>query len=175
MILASDQLEIADRLIRGGGQERGYRAGTENVAAIAGFGEAARRGAGLDGEPARLRRCGTRRSGSFAGPRQRRSLLARRSERLPNTFAFAIPGLKAETALIAFDLQGIALSSGSACSSGKVKRSHVLEAMGVDPAVADGVLRVSLGWTTTEEHVRRFAETCEKVVDTLYRRKASAA
>ena len=89
--------------------------------------------------------------------------------------AFAIPGLKAETALIAFDLQGIALSSGSACSSGKVKRSHVLDAMGVDPSVADGVLRVSLGWTTTEEHVLRFAEACEKVVGTLYRRKASAA
>ncbi|MFL5223211.1 MAG: cysteine desulfurase, partial [Microvirga sp.] len=91
------------------------------------------------------------------------------------TFAFAIPGLKAETALIAFDLAGVALSSGSACSSGKVKRSHVLDAMGVEPALAEGVLRVSLGWSTTHEDVIRFAEACERVVDTLYKRKASAA
>jgi len=97
------------------------------------------------------------------------------AERLPNTLAFVIPGLKAETALIAFDLAGVALSSGSACSSGKVKRSHVLDAMAVEPALAEGVLRVSLGWSTTKEDVIRFAEACERVVGTLYKRKASAA
>jgi len=176
VILASDQLEIADRLIRGGGQERGNRAGTENVAAIAGFGEAALIvAANLDGEAARLRSLRDRAERELRKAAPETIIIGERSERLPNTLAFAIPGLKAETALIAFDLQGIALSSGSACSSGKVKRSHVLEAMGVDPSVADGVLRVSLGWTSTEEHLHRFAEACEKVVDTLYRRKASAA
>ncbi len=72
------------------------------------------------------------------------------SARLPNTTLFAVPGLKAETAIIAFDLNGIALSSGSACSSGKVQPSHVLAAMGVAPDLARGALRVSLGWTTTE-------------------------
>jgi cysteine desulfurase len=87
----------------------------------------------------------------------------------------SIPGLRAETALIAFDLEGVALSSGSACSSGKVKRSHVLDAMGVEPLLAEGVLRMSLGWTTTKEDVIRFAEACERVVGTLYKRKASAA
>ena len=70
--------------------------------------------------------------------------------RLPNTTLFAVPGMKAETAIIAFDLNGIAVSSGSACSSGKVQASHVLAAMGVEPELARGALRVSLGWTTSE-------------------------
>lgn len=176
VILASDQFEIADRLIRGGGQERGHRAGTENVAAIAGFGEAAAVAAqSLDEEAGRLRLLRDEAERALRRLAPDAVIIAEQSSRLPNTFAFAIPGLKAETALIAFDLQGIALSSGSACSSGKVRRSHVLAAMGVDPALADGVLRVSLGWTSTKEHVARFAETCERVVDTLYKRKASAA
>lgn len=176
VILASDQFEIADRLIRGGGQERGHRAGTENVAAIAGFGEAAAIAArSLDEEAGRLRLLRDEAERALRRLAPDAVIIAEQSSRLPNTFAFAIPGLKAETALIGFDLQGIALSSGSACSSGKVRRSHVLAAMGVDPALADGVLRVSLGWTSTKEHVARFAETCERVVDTLYKRKASAA
>ena len=176
VILASDQLEIADRLIRGGGQERGYRAGTENVAAIAGFGEAACvAGAALGAEATRLQGLLEEAERQLRRIAPDAVIIAEDAERLPNTFAFAIPRLKAETALIAFDLQGIALSSGSACSSGKVRRSHVLDAMGVDPVVADSVLRVSLGWTTTDEHVGRFAEACERVVGTLYRRKASAA
>ena len=176
VILASDQFEIADRMIRGGGQEKGFRAGTENVAAIAGFGSAAELAlSGLEQESARLR--GLR---DLAEAELRRIapdviVVASGAERLPNTVAFAIPGLKAETALIAFDLAGVALSSGSACSSGKVKRSHVLDAMGMEPALAEGVLRVSLGWSTTKEDVIRFAEACETVVGTLYKRKASAA
>jgi cysteine desulfurase len=97
------------------------------------------------------------------------------AERLPNTLAFAIPGLRAETALIAFDLEGVALSSGSACSSGKVKRSHVLSAMNVDPALSEGAIRVSFGWNSTKEDVIRFVMTCEKVIATLYKRRANAA
>lgn len=176
VIFGSDQLEIADRLLKGGGQERGYRAGTENIAAIAGFGEAASVAASaLKDEAARLRLLRDEVEHELRRIAPDAVIIAERSERLPNTFAFAIPGLKAETALIAFDLRGVALSSGSACSSGKVKRSHVLDAMAVDPALADGVLRVSLGWTTTKEDVARFAETCERVVDTLYKRRANAA
>ncbi len=177
IILASDRLEIADRLVRGGGQERGYRAGTENVAAIAGFGESCRNGQ-TGGSARRPPGCVC----CERGPRPRFSVLAPEvvifggtAERLPNTFAFAVPGLKAETALIAFDLEGVALSSGSACSSGKVKRSHVLEAMGVEPRLAEGALRVSLGWNSTEEDVLRFAKACETVFATLYKRRASAA
>jgi cysteine desulfurase len=77
--------------------------------------------------------------------------------------------------LIAFDLAGLALSSGSACSSGKVRRSHVLDAMGVEPALREGALRVSFGWSSTGEDVIRFAGTCETVLGSLYRRRADAA
>jgi len=176
VILASDQLEIADRLIRGGGQEKGFRAGTENVAAIAGFGAAA--GIALESleqEAGRLRVLRGEAEAELRRIAPDAVVVGAQAERLPNTVAFAIPGLKAETALIAFDLAGIALSSGSACSSGKVKRSHVLDAMGMEPALAEGVLRVSLGWSTTKEDVIRFAEACERVIGTLYKRKASAA
>jgi cysteine desulfurase len=176
VVLASDQVEITDRLVRGGGQERGYRAGTENVAAIAGFGAAAEIAlGGMAGEAARLRHLREDAEAHLRRIAPEAVIIGSQAERLPNTFAFAIPGLKAETALIAFDLEGIALSSGSACSSGKVRRSHVLDAMGVEPALADGAMRVSLGWKTTKEDVIRFAEACEKVVGTLYKRKASAA
>lgn len=176
MVLASDQFEIAEKLIRGGGQEKGFRAGTENVAAIAGFGAAAELAlAGLEREAGRLRELRDEAEARIRRIAPDAMVVASGAERLPNTLAFAIPGLKAETALIAFDLAGVALSSGSACSSGKVKRSHVLDAMGVEPTLAEGVLRVSLGWTTTKEDVIRFAEACERVVGTLYKRKASAA
>jgi cysteine desulfurase len=176
VVLASDRIEVADRLIRGGGQERGYRAGTENVAAIAGFGVAAALAADhLDREAVRLRGLRDEAEASLLRIAPDAVIFAPEAERLPNTFTFAIPGLKAETALISFDLAGIALSSGSACSSGKVKRSHVLDAMGVVPGLAEGALRVSLGWMTTKEDVIRFAETCEKVVSNLYKRKANAA
>ena len=176
VILASDQFEIAERLIRGGGQEKGFRAGTENVAAIAGFGAAAEIAlAGLEQEAGRLKALRDEAETELRRIAPGAVVVGAQAERLPNTFAFAIPGLKAETALIAFDLAGVALSSGSACSSGKVKRSHVLDAMGVEPALAEGVLRVSLGWSTTKEDVIRFAEACERVVGTLYKRKVSAA
>jgi len=176
LILASDQLEVADRLIRGGGQEKGHRAGTENVAAIAGFGLAAELArAELNQEAARLEALRDEAQALIRRVAPDAVIIAGEAQRLPNTLAFAIPGLKAETALIAFDLEGIALSSGSACSSGKVRRSHVLDAMGVDPQLAEGVLRVSLGWKTTKEDVIRLAEACERVVNTLYKRRASAA
>jgi cysteine desulfurase len=176
VILATDQLEIADRLIRGGGQEKGYRAGTENVAAIVGFGTAAEIALeAMDQETARLAGLRDEAEAHLRRVAPEGVVFSAEADRLPNTLAFAIPGLKAETALIAFDLQGIALSSGSACSSGKVRRSHVLDAMGAQPALAEGAMRLSLGWMTTKEDVIRFAEACEKVVDTLYKRKASAA
>jgi cysteine desulfurase len=176
VVLASDRLEIASRLLRGGGQERGNRAGTENVAAAAGLGAAAKAVQARLGEEAD--RMGALRAHAEAALRRiapEAVVFGGAAERLPNTFAFAVPGLRAETALIAFDLGGVALSSGSACSSGKVKRSHVLDAMGVEPGLAEGALRVSLGWNSTEEDVFRFAETCETVVASLYKRRASAA
>ena len=79
-------------------------------------------------------------------------------ERLPNTTLFTVPGLKAETAVIGFDLAGIAVSSGSACSSGKVQPSHVLEAMGFDRDIAQGAVRLSMGWSTQDADIDRCLE-----------------
>ncbi|HEY0572165.1 MAG TPA: aminotransferase class V-fold PLP-dependent enzyme, partial [Enterovirga sp.] len=87
--------------------------------------------------------------------------------RLPNTVLFGAPGLRAETAVIGFDLEGIAVSSGSACSSGKVQPSHVLEAMGFGPELTRGAVRLSLGWSTTEADVDRCLEAWRKLSGTL--------
>jgi cysteine desulfurase len=98
-----------------------------------------------------------------------------RVTRLPNTTLFAIPGVKAETAIIAFDLNGIAVSSGSACSSGKVQPSEVLAAMGVDAALARGAIRVSLGHSTTDAEVDRFVETWNIVAGSLLKVRSGVA
>jgi cysteine desulfurase len=87
--------------------------------------------------------------------------------RLPNTTLFSAPGLKAETAVIGFDLEGIAVSSGSACSSGKVQPSHVLQAMGFGPELARGAVRLSLGWTTGEEDIDRAVKAWRKLSGAL--------
>jgi cysteine desulfurase len=87
--------------------------------------------------------------------------------RLPNTTLFSAPGLKAETAVIGFDLEGIAVSSGSACSSGKVQPSHVLQAMGFGAELARGAVRLSLGSSTTEKEVDRVLEAWRKLAGTL--------
>ncbi len=148
-------------LVRGGGQERGMRGGTENVAAVAGFGVAAAEAAGLDAA-----RLASLRDGFEAGLRSRvpdAVVFGARARRLPNTSAFAVPGLSSETALIALDLAGVAVSTGSACSSGKVSRSHVLEAMGVDHHLKAGLIRVSLGWSSTGDDVVRCLDAVEAV------------
>jgi cysteine desulfurase len=169
-------LEIGTRLVRGGGQERGFRAGTEDVAALAGFGAAAAAAAGdLGNEAMRLREFRNRAETELVRIAPDAIVFSSQAPRLPGTLAFAIPGLKAETALIAFDLAGIAVSSGSACSSGKVRRSHVLDAMGLDPSVAEGAIRVSFGWNSTIEDVFSFGKACETVLATLYKRRANAA
>jgi cysteine desulfurase len=90
--------------------------------------------------------------------------------RLPNTTLFTVPGLKAETAVIGFDLAGIAVSSGSACSSGKVQPSHVLEAMGFGPDLAEGAVRLSLGWPTSNADVDCCLEAWRKLAETLLMR-----
>jgi cysteine desulfurase len=96
-------------------------------------------------------------------------IFGQESPRLPNTSLFSAPGLKAETAVIAFDLEGIALSSGAACSSGKVAPSHVLAAMGVPPDLARGAIRVSLGYATTDEDVGTILKAWEKLSESLYK------
>jgi cysteine desulfurase len=175
-LVLAEGLEVADRLVRGGGQERGSRAGTENVAAIAGFGMAADLAGGELGDaPERLRALRDEAELHLRRIAPDAVVFAAAAERLPNTLTFAVPGLRAETALIAFDLAGLALSSGSACSSGKVKRSHVLSAMGVDARLSEGAIRVSFGWNSTKEDVFGFVGACETVVAALYKRRANAA
>ncbi len=139
-------------LINGGGQESGRRAGTENVAAIAGFGAAAQDAADLS-DVQHLASLRDRFEAELLRLAPDAVIFGRRVARLPNTSNFAIPGLSAETALIALDLDGVAVSSGSACSSGKVRPSHVLAAMGVDETLARGGLRVSFGWSSKDEDV----------------------
>jgi cysteine desulfurase len=100
-------------------------------------------------------------------------IFARDAERLPNTVCFAVPGLDAETLLMNLDLDGIAVSSGSACSSGKVAKSHVLAAMGAAPELAKGAIRVSLGWNTTEEDIDRLIAVMTKLRARLAPRAAA--
>src|SRR5512132_3998383 len=144
-------------LVRGGGQERGRRAGSENVIGIVGFGAAAEI-AGELGDGGRLGqfRDGLERRIKAIAPSVR--LFGAGAERLPNTTCLEMPGMLGETQVIAFDLAGISLSAGSACSSGKVTASHVLKAMGFDEDVATGVVRGSMGWTTNAADVDRFID-----------------
>jgi len=157
LIKRSEDIHFADPLIRGGGQERGNRAGTENVAAIAAFGAAAAAmTANSATEIAQMMRLRDRLESSLRTATPEAVIFGADAARLPNTTLVAIPGAKAETLVIAFDLDGVAVSSGSACSSGKVAPSHVLAAMGVEPALARGAIRVSTGPATTEAEIDRF-------------------
>src|SRR5262252_453434 len=161
-------LHLLNPLIKGGGQERNMRAGTENVAAIAGFGAAAAAARdGLGTERARMAALRDRLEACLKAASPEVVIFGAAAERLPNTTLFAVPGMKAETAVIAFDLEGIALSSGAACSSGKVQPSHVLAAMGVPAQLARAAVRVSLGPSTTEAEIERFIEAWIKVSGSL--------
>ena len=161
-------LNLLDPLIKGGGQERNLRAGTENVAAIAGFGAAAAAAReGLGTERARMAALRDRLERRLQAASPEVVIFGAAAERLPNTTLFAAPGMKAETAVIAFDLEGIAVSSGAACSSGKVQPSHVLSAMGVPARLARAAVRVSLGPSTTEAQIERFIEAWIKVSGAL--------
>ncbi|WP_280177682.1 cysteine desulfurase family protein [Bosea sp. CS1GBMeth4] len=176
IVFRTGALELADKPLRGGGQERGWRAGTENLPGIVGFGVAAQEAAAaLAAEAERLAALRDRLESGLAALAPDTVVFGRSAPRLPNTSAFATPGMKAETALIMLDLAGVALSSGSACSSGKVRRSHVLSAMGVDPAMSEGALRASLGWTTCEADIDQFLAAYAKALAANPNRRTQAA
>ncbi len=145
-------------LLRGGGQERGQRAGTENAPGIAGFGAAAREVEERLHDAARLAVLRDRLESGVRGLVPGVRLFGAGAPRLPNTAFFAVPGLRAETQVMALDLAGVAVGSGSACSSGKVRPSHVLRAMGVDEETSDCAIRVSLGWASEAADVDAFVE-----------------
>src|SRR5436190_2481170 len=174
LVLAEDAQGL-EPLLRGGGQELGRRAGTENVAGITAFGAAVRAAmASLEGDVTRVRGLRDRLE---AGLKQTPDMIVFSEEvpRLPNTTLFTVPGLKAETAVIGFDLGGIAVSSGSACSSGKVQPSHVLEAMGFGRELAQGAVRLSLGWSTSEADIDLALQAWRKLADALLRGRRNTA
>lgn len=153
---------MPEPLVRGGGQEKGHRAGTENLAAVTGFGASA----------SAMTKDLVERNAAIAALRDKAEagmlaaapdtvIYGRGEARVGNTSFFHLPGLKAETGQIAFDLEGIALSAGAACSSGKVGASHVLTAMGEDAAT--GALRLSIGPDTTESDIDRFLDAFAKI------------
>jgi cysteine desulfurase len=162
-------------LIRGGGQERGRRAGSENLPGIAGFAAAAEAAViGIaDYQRVRRMRDGLEAAAIAAVPEA--VVIGAGAPRLPNTTALALPGIAAETQVIALDLDGVMVSAGAACSSGKVGPSHVLAAMGVAPEIAAATIRISLGWTTTEADIDHFLEAWTRLHRRLFRRHTTRA
>lgn len=169
-LVVRDGLPVSP-LVAGGGQELRRRAGTENVAGVAGFaaavGAVGRNVPGFKGLQAQLEAV------LASGPGEI-TVFSAAVDRLPNTVCFALTGLEADTALMAFDLDGIAVSSGSACSSGKVQPSHVLQAMGASETETRSAIRVSLGWSSTVEDVNRFSDSWQKIAARHVARAAAA-
>ena len=146
--------------IKGGGQEMGRRSGTENIIGIAGFGAAAEAAARdlSDGVWAKVEKLRNILEKALEESAKETIFVGKGAQRIPNTSCFATPGWKGETQVMQMDLAGFSVSAGSACSSGKVRASRVLMAMGYDDSVASSAIRVSLGPTTTEEQVMRFVD-----------------
>ncbi len=169
-LVTADGIDGVEPLLRGGGQERGHRAGTENVVGISGFGAAV----AVEADTAHLEALRNRLE---HGLKQTSGtiIFSEKVPRIANTTLFTVPGLRAETAVIGFDLAGMAVSSGSACSSGKVQPSHVLEAMGFGPKIAQGAVRLSLGWSTSETDIDRALEAWRKLSDALLREERNTA
>ncbi|MBT3070071.1 cysteine desulfurase [Rhodomicrobium sp. Az07] len=150
--------------VKGGGQERRLRSGTENVASIAGL--AAALDAALRDQEMLIAKWGAFRSKleqRLQAIAPEAVIFGERAVRLANTTCFAVPGKRADLMLMALDLDGVAVSSGSACSSGKVERSHVLTAMGAGEDLAAGAIRVSTGWATRDEDIERFLAALDKI------------
>lgn len=164
-LVVTGELELTP-LLRGGGQESGRRAGTENLAGIAGFAAAAVAATEEIAVYDRVRALRDALEASLAATAPEAVVLGAAAPRLPNTAAISMPSVAAETQVIALDLDGVMVSAGAACSSGKVGPSHVLEAMGVNPDLVRSTIRVSLGWDSSEVDVGHFL----RAWTTLYRR-----
>jgi cysteine desulfurase len=177
LLRAREDIHFPRPLVRGGGQERGLRAGTENVAGIAAFGAAAAAArTGRDGEAAHMSRLRNQLEAGLLAATPDATVFGRdTAERLPNTTLFALAGIKAETAVIALDLEGVAVSSGAACSSGKVQPSHVLAAMGVSGPLQRGAVRVSLGLNSTAADVEKFLGAWIKLASALSKERRGVA
>jgi len=149
----------------GGGQERGYRVGTENLVGIAGLGAAAAAArAGLQ-DFARLADLRDAIEQGVRNIEPRATIMGEGVERLPNTTCLTMPGVDSQTQVMAFDLAGVGISAGSACSSGKTKASGVLKAMSMSDEVAGCAVRVSLGWSSTADDVTTFLAAWNDLYD----------
>ncbi len=156
LVMREDRPVLAQMV--GGGQEMGRRSGTENVAGITGFGEAARLAADELERFAALTKMRDRIEEQLAEVAPSRKVIGSDVSRLPNTSCVTMPGVRSDTQVMALDLAGISVSAGSACSSGKVSASHVLDAMGMELDEAMTAIRISLGRNTTEDEINRFVE-----------------
>lgn len=152
-------------LLTGGGQELGRRAGTENVAAISGFGVAVELAQGDAAQWRNVRGWLDAMEADILAYAPGAIVFGKNAPRLPGTSSIAMPGVSSETQLMAFDLAGVAISAGSACSSGRIEASHVIKAMGYGEEVATTAIRMSGGWATTEADVQKAAAEWKKLYD----------
>lgn len=162
VLIVRDSVDIAP-LLRGGGQERSRRAGTENVAGIAGFGAAVAMTDQAVAETPALARLRDDIEARIVAIAPDAVIYGAASPRLPNTSCIGLPGVSNEVQVMALDLAGVAISAGSACSSGKLTPSHVLQAMGAGDDAAASAIRVSLGWQTSAADCDRFVEAWTRV------------
>jgi cysteine desulfurase len=169
-LVVRDSVPIA-ALQRGGGQERGRRAGTENLPGIVGFGVAAEIAARETLPSLEIAALRDAAQAALAAVAPGARVFAKDAPRLPNTLCIGMPGVAASTQVMALDLAGVMVSAGAACSSGKVRRSHVLTAMGASPEEAESAIRVSLGRSTTAAEIERLVAAWTA----LYGRTRSAA
>jgi len=172
-LIVGERVDIAP-VIRGGGQERGRRAGSENLPGIAGFAAAASAARQRPAEYEPVRRLRDNLETSLLTIAPEAIVVGSSAPRLPNTSAIALPGVSAETQIIALDLDRVMVSAGAACSSGKVGPSHVLQAMGVSPEIAGSTIRVSLGWSTTEAEIEHFLDAWITMYRRVTRHRAAA-
>jgi cysteine desulfurase len=171
-LLVAAGAPLAPQLV-GGGQQKGLRAGTENLSGIAGFGAAARALADGEGERARIVHLRDHFEAALNQAAPEAVIFGMEQNRLCSTSGFAIPGVRAETALIGLDLDGVMMSAGSTCSSGKVSVSHVLAAMGVEDALAACALRASFGWSSTMEDVNAAVASLVKLRERVRGKEAA--
>jgi cysteine desulfurase len=157
--------------IRGGGQEKYRRGGTENVIGIAGFGAAAERADASRAKMDDVRALRDRLETVLASEAPELLIAGKGTDRLVNTSCLILPGMPGETQVMALDLAGVAISSGSACSSGKVRESHVLKEMGVTDA--GSAIRVSLGLETTDEEIDTFIRVWSRMRGNAVRKKSA--
>jgi cysteine desulfurase len=160
-LVSAGEVLMPAPLITGGGQEKGHRGGTENLVGIAGFGAAAEAALSALDQVADLAKLRDRMEAGMREAAPDIIIHGEDASRLANTSFFSLPGLKAETAQIAFDMEGVAVSAGAACSSGKIGESHVLKAMGADAAL--GAIRISLGHVHRDEDIDAFLEAFKRI------------